>query len=177
MKKYSKLSFIIGSILLLLGLTVPIIRLNFLEGFTYLLVLMSESIWLTSAFFGLAILIVATVTHIFHSAKLETCNFKTELFSIGAGISLGVAIYYSLMWLIIIQSALQNTNHKEYIMSIVITLICLVAFFITLGYYFKERREKELKKGMGFGILNIIVYILPAFFLADNIYKLLIDII
>ena len=177
MKKYSKLSIIIGSVLLVLGITLPFVRLNFLEGFTYILVLMSESIWLTAAFFGLSLLIVGLVTHIFKDSKTETANAKTEIFSIFSGITLGIAIYYSLMWFIIIQSSLQNTNPKDYIMSIVITLVCLVAFFLTSGFYFKERKEKGFKKGLGFGILNVIIFILPAFFLADNIYKILIGII
>ena len=177
MKKYSKLSIITGIVLLVLGITLPFVRLNFLQGFTYILVLMSESVWLTSALFGLSLLIVGIVTHIFKYNKAENVNAKTEIFSICSGITLGIAIYYSLMWLIIVQSALQNTNHKDYIMSIAITLVCLVAFFLTSGFYFKERKEKEFKKGLGFGVLNTIVFVLPAFFLADNIYKILINII
>lgn len=177
MEKFKKLSILIGGILLITGLIFPAIRLFSLEGFTYLLVLMSESIWLTLDFLGLSLIIIGIVAYKFSSAKMQYTNLKTEVYSIGAGITLGISLYFSLMWLLVVQTSLQQTNPKDYTLSIIITLIGLVSFFLMIGYYFKERRDRKFKKGIGFGILNTAVFILPSFFLADNIYKILIKII
>lgn len=173
MKKFPLIQIISGVLLLVIGLGLPAIKLALYSDTTYAIILMTESIWLTSALFGGALLISGIINKAFGGKKADLSTAKTEIYahSLSAAFSLG--IYSLLMWLIIESSGLKAINGTAYTASVIITIICMVTVFLLISFASKERKTAGKPKGVIFDIVTFFLYLLPFFFLSDTIYKIL----
>ncbi len=174
MKKIPIIQIITGLLLLGIGLGFPALRQTTETELTYVLILMSESLWLTSALFGGALLIGGIINKSLGEKKTEYATLKTEIYSHLISACIGIGVYCFSMWQIIVSLELDTVNSREKTLSMILTFVCILAVFLLGGFYFKERKDNQKSKGKLFDIITLIIYFLPFFFLCDTVYEMLI---
>ena len=173
MKKIQLIQILAGALLLILGLGIPVLKTLLLTDTTYLIILMTESLWLTAAFFGAALLISGIINKVLGDKKANYSTIKTEIYSHTLSAAFSIGVYSLLLWLIIDSSGLKAVNGSIYTASVIITIICMVMVFLLIAYISKERKSTGKTKGIIFDIITFILYLLPFFFLSDTIYKII----
>lgn len=173
LKRISIYALIFAAALLATGVILTFIHINSLGSFE-LIGIRRPSFWwwLSVAFDGIPLILVmisiplmvsAAFCLIFSNTVKASCNIKTTSISLALSAVGALGLDCVLYWFTIVVFGEMSKYPNLYPIGIACGLLCLAAFAILIGVYFKTRKACWSAKGFIIDVLTSILY-LPAFF-------------
>jgi len=179
-KIYSFISLILGLIFVLLSVMIPILL-------TYRYTQQSGSIgiiggagyptisWIISELgfggyilllfvIGIVLFLSGAFCLLFKKTVINNCSLKTTILSLTVSLFSAIGLICFITWYSIVVFHEMSKSPIAYPTSITGGLISLIAFIITIVFYFKARKSNFKVKGIVIDVLTIVIY-LPIFFL------------
>lgn len=171
MKRLSKIKIFSGIALLGIGLIIPWLR-SVLDPETYFsVIIMTESIWMTSILLGVAGIITGLIAKSVKEKK-PCANARTELYAHGFSFSLGIGLFFFLMWQLIALNNYTEVESSVLTASIIATVVGILCCILTAAFYFRERKTAGFKKGLLSDLATVLLYLPAFFFMGDALYNL-----
>ena len=178
-KRNTLLVLILGFVMLLVGAVMPFAYWrNYTEHYGSVGIIGGADapptywFWLSALFGGLPmVLVVAGSTLLLSSAFClafsktvkSHCRLKTTAISLGLSGSFVLGCICAFTWFTIVAFGEMSTHPVEYPVSIILGMLCFVAFVLLAILYCKSRKTNWSIKGVMIDILTGVVY-LPAFY-------------
>lgn len=113
---------------------------------------------------GISAVISSGVCLVFSKTVNKHCNIKTSAISLGLS-GVGALGVYCVFWWFSMAAFGEASRHPvEYPVSIVLGMLCFLAFILSIGLYFMVRRKNLSVIGVILDVLTSILY-LPSFFM------------
>lgn len=179
LKRNALLVLILGFIILLIGAAMPFAYwMNYTERYGSVGIIGGADVpptywfWLYALFSGLPmVLVVVGITLLLSSAFClafsktvkSHCRLKTTAISLGLSGSFVLGCICAFIWFTIAAFGEMSTYPVEYPVSIMLGVLCFVAFVLLAILYCKSRKTNWSIKGVMIDVLTGIVY-LPVFY-------------
>ena len=187
LKQISLLTLLTGSLFLIIGVIVPFITLqnytsqNGAIGIiggadtpTYeFIVFRIMNGWpFVAILFGIALIVSALFCLIFSKAVENNCIIKTTALSLGLSAVGALGLVCDFLWFSIVSFGEISKHPIEYPVSILVGIICFLAFIILIAIYLKLRKINWSIKGFIIDVLTSLIYLPTFFFLFSYFYEI-----
>ena len=134
------------------GPTASYITFNLMKGRT-----------LCSLVIGITLIISGLFCLVFSKTIKNNCNIKTSALSLGLSAVVALGLVCAFLWVTIVSFGAMSKHPIEYPLSILLGIVCFLAFIVLIAIYVKQRKMNRSLKGFIIDVLTSVIY-LPAFF-------------
>ena len=189
LKQNSVFALIFGFVILLVGAVMPLIywgnytsrngTIGIIVGsaappsYTFMLSALFDGLPIILILFGISIVISSVFCLLFSKTVNVCCNIYTSVLSLGLSAVSAIGLVCAFLWFTIVSFGEMSKHPIEYPASILLGILCFLAFAVLIVLYFKACRINWSIKGIVIDALTFIVY-LPTFsFLFMYLYELI----
>ena len=133
--------------------------------YTYILTTLFKGLLPALILLGIGLVISSSFCLIFANTVKKCCSIKTSAISIFLSAVGASGLGCALVWLSIVSFGQMSKHPIEYPVSIILGIVCLLAFIALIALYLKCRKANWSIKGIVIDVLTSVIY-LPAFFFA-----------
>lgn len=187
LKRSSICALILGVVILAFALAMPVLYLesyatngavNIIGGVgtpTYKTLLFSllEGLPFALVLLGVSLIVSATFCLIFSKTVNAHCSITTSIISLGLSAIGAAGLVCVLVWFITVAFGEAARHPILHPVSIILGIICLLAFIVLILVYFKARKTKPSAKGIVIDALTSIIYLSPFFFVLASLYEII----
>ncbi len=188
LKQISLLTLLTGVLFSIIGVIVPLIRLqNYISQngaigiiggadmpTTYFLVFRIMNGWpFVAILFGITLIVSALFCLIFSKTVKNSCNIKTTALSLGLSTVGAAGLVCFFLWFSIVSFGEMSKHPIEYPLSVLLGILCFFAFIVLIAIYLKLRKINWSMKGFCIDILTSIIFLPTFFFGFDCLYKII----
>ncbi len=188
LKQISLLTLLIGALFSITGVIVPFITLQnytsqngaigIIGGadtptYEFIVFRIMNGLPFLAVLFGISLVISALFCLIFSKTVKSNCNIKTTALSFGLSAIGGAGLVCAFLWFTIVSFHETSEYPIAYPASLLIGILCFVAFVVLFAIYFKARKTNWSIKGVIIDVLTGIIYLPTFFFLFSYLSEIL----